>query len=244
MTHPNARRVSLDGKVAIITGASRGIGRAIAERLASEGAKLELVARDRARLDALVRELPDAVAHVADVASEDDVERVVRDVLERRGRVDVLINNAGIGVFGPIEKTSWDDFVKVLHVNAGGTFLLSRAVVDPMRRQGAGDILNIASVVGSKGYREQAVYGASKHAVIGLTKALAVELHGTGVRVRAISPGGVATDLIREARPDLSLDGLIRPEDIADIVAFLLTAPATAVIDNVNVRRAGNEPWF
>lgn len=237
-------RASLEGKVAIVTGASRGIGRAIALRLAREGAQVEAVARDRNALESLENESPAIAPHAGDVGDERDVARIAGDVLGHRGRIDILINNAGIGVFGPIESTSFESFLDVLRVNAGGTFLFSRAVIPAMKRQGAGEILNIASVVASKGYPEQSAYGASKHAVLGLTKALAAELHGTGIRVRSISPGGVATDLIVRARPDLDTAGLIQPEDIADIACFLLTAPSSALIDNVNVRRAASEPWF
>ncbi len=236
--------IDLKDKVCIVTGASRGIGKAIALRLAREGSRVELVARSRAALAELARGQPTLTAHVCDVTVPAEVETTVATILASRGRVDVLVNNAGIGVFGPLESTSYEDFRRVLEVNAGGTFLFAKAVLPAMKMQAAGDIINMSSVVGSKGYPEQTAYGASKHAVLGFTKALAAEVHDQGVRVRSICPGGVDTDMAGQARPDLDRSSLIRPEDVAEAVVYLLTAPPTAVVDNLNLRRRGNAPWF
>lgn len=234
----------LEGRVAVVTGASRGIGRAVALRLAREGARVEAVARTEEALRELAGSGERITARRADVAREDAVRDVVQAVLRDRGRIDVLVNNAGLGVFAPIEETSWDDFLRVLRVNAGGTFLFSRAVLPGMKRQRSGEIINISSVVGIKGYPRQTAYGASKHAVMGLTKALAAEVQEHGVRVRSICPGGVDTGLVAQARPDLDRTALMRPEDIADIVLWLLTTSPTAVVDHVQVRRPGSAPWF
>jgi 3-oxoacyl-[acyl-carrier protein] reductase len=234
----------LTGRVAIVTGSSRGIGRAIAIRLARDSVLVAAVARSRADLEALAGECPGISPYTCDVTDEPQVEAVVRGVVSRHGRIDILVNNAGVGAFGPLEETTYADFQRLLAVNAGGTFLFTRAALPHMKERGQGDIVNVASVVAHKGYPRQSAYTASKHAVLGLTKAVAAEAHPFGVRVRAVSPGGVDTDLVAKARPDLDRSELIRPEDIAEIVLFLLKLPRTAVIDQVNVRRAGAEPWY
>ncbi|MBN1444223.1 MAG: SDR family oxidoreductase [Planctomycetes bacterium] len=235
---------SLQDKVAIVTGASRGIGRAVAVRLAREGARVTAVARSRSLLDELAAAESGIRTAVCDVTVESDVQRVVSEVLEREGCVDALVNNAGIGLFRRLEETSYAEFLEVLHTNAGGTFLFSRAVLPAMKARGRGEIINISSVVGARGYPLQTAYGASKHAVLGFTKALAAETAAEGIRVRSICPGGVDTQLGRQARPEVDTSGLIRPEDIADLVLFVLTASPTAVVDNINVRRPGAAPWF
>jgi 3-oxoacyl-[acyl-carrier protein] reductase len=239
----------LRGKTAIVTGASRGIGRQVALRLAREGIAVTAVARSEALLAALARSaLPpgsaEITAHACDVRDEAAVVRVVAAHVARVGRLDVLVNNAGVGVFKPLEDTSYAEFSSTIEVNAGGTFLFTKAALPHMKRQGDGDIINVASVVAVKGYANQCAYGASKHAVLGLTKALAVEAQPHGVRVRSICPGGVDTELLAAARPDLDRSGLIRPEDIAELVVFLLRMADTAVVDNINVRRRNGEPWF
>ena len=232
------------GPSAIVTGASRGIGRALAISLAADGAQVTAVARTATALDELARERQGIVPAVADVSRESDVEAVVAAHVERHGGLDILINNAGVGAFGPVESIAYADFLDNLAINAGGTFLFSRAALPILARQKSGDIINIASVVAQKGYPNQSAYSASKHAVLGLTKALAEEAWPHGVRVRSICPGGVDTEMIGDARPDLDRSGLMRVEDVVETVRFLLRMSDTAVVDNVNLRRRGTRPWF
>jgi len=234
----------LRGKTAIVTGASRGIGREITMRLCEEGVAVTAVARDGAALETLLEQGVAVVARPGDVTDEARVREIVTDHVARHEGLDILINNAGTGCFGRLQDIEYAALLETLEVNVGGTFLLMKAALPILERQGDGDIINVSSVVGTRGYAEQSVYGASKHAVLGLTKAAAVESHAHGVRVRSICPGGVDTELIAKARPDLDRHGLIRPTEIAECVIFLLRMAQSGVVDNLNVRRAGSAPWF
>jgi len=240
---------TLKGKVAIVTGASRGIGRAIAVMLGRHGVKVAAAARTEHDLLALCKEIEsrgsESTAVCTDMTAEEDVKRLVRTVIDRFGTLDIVVNNAGIGVFGPIEETKTEDWDRIMTVNVRGPFMLCREVIPYLKQsRDIAWIINICSVVGVKGYVSQAAYTASKHALMGMTKVLAAEVKQYGIRVHAICPGGVDTALVAEARPDLDRSVLIQPEEIAEIVLFLLTRRGNAVIDQVNVRRAASEPWF
>lgn len=238
---------SLEGQVAIVTGASRGIGRSIALALARNGAKVSLAARSEATLQAVQAEIEvtggQAASFPTDVSQETEVAQLVRGTVERFGRLDILVNNAGIGIFGPLAEMTTEQWDRIMAVNARGPFLLCREAIPYLRRQGQGFIINIASVVAVKGYANQAAYSASKHAVMGMSKALAREVQEDGIRVHAICPGGVSTEMGGQARPDLDRSVLMQPEEIADIVIFLLTRRGNAVIDEIHVRRAVSTPW-
>lgn len=237
----------LSGRVALITGASRGIGKSIGEALARAGAHVVLVARSAGELEALraavVTGGGTATAIAADVSAEDDVVGVFRRVAEELGRLDVSVHNAGIGTFGPLEDLRVEDFDRVMAVNARGTFLCCREAVRVMRSRRQGYIINVSSIVGVRGYPDQSAYAASKHAVMGLTKSLAVEAQAHGIRVSAILPGGVDTDLIREARPDIPDGELMRPEDVSQAVLFLLSLSDRTAIDEIRLRRLTSRPW-
>jgi 3-oxoacyl-[acyl-carrier protein] reductase len=240
---------TLDGKVAIVTGASRGIGRAIALMLGRNGVKVVAAARTDEDLIAVCDEIESrgcqSMSARTDMTSEEDVKRLVRTTIERFGQLDIVINNAGIGVFGPLEATRTENWDRIMAVNVRGPFMLCREAIPYLKqRPDLAWIINICSVVGVKGYVNQSAYTASKHALIGMTKALARELKEYGIRVHAVCPGGVDTALVAESRPDLDRSVLMQPEEIADIVLFLLTRRGNAVIDQVNVRRATSDPWF
>ncbi len=237
----------LQGKAAIVTGAGRGIGRSIALTLARNGARVSLAARTEAELQAVQSEIESfggqAASFPTDVSREAEVISLVRNTVERFGRLDILINNAGIGIFGPLVETTTEQWDRIMAINARGPFLLCREAIPYLKKQEQAFIINIASVVGVKGYVNQAAYSASKHAVMGMTKALAKEVQSDGIRVHAICPGGVDTQLLSQARPDLDRAVLMQPEELADIVLFLVTRQGNAVMDEIHVRRAISTPW-
>lgn len=238
---------SLVGKVAIVTGAGRGIGRNIALALAARGIGVSLAARTEAELNAVQSEIEgfggQAVSFPTDISRETEVIALVRNTVEQLGRLDVLINNAGAGVFGPLVEASVEEWDQVMAVNARGPFLLCRESIPYLKQQEQTFIINITSVVGVKGYINQAIYSASKHAVMGMTKVLAKEVQRDGIRVHAICPGGVDTDMVGQARPDLDRSELMQPEEIADVVLFLVTRKGNAVIDEIHLRRESSIPW-
>ncbi len=237
----------LQGHVAIVTGAGRGIGRSIALALGRAGAAVALAARTEAELlkvsEAIQASGGQALARPTDVSQAQDVIALVRDTIAHFGYLDILINNAGIGVYGPLVETTTEAWDRIMAVNARGPFLLCREAIPYLKQRAHPFIINITSVVGVKGYVNQAAYSASKHAVMGMTKALAKEVQADGIRVHAICPGGVDTEMVTRARPDLDRSVLMQPEEIADVVLFLLTRRGNAVMDAVYLRRAASTPW-
>lgn len=237
----------LTEQVALVTGAGRGIGRSIALALAGEGARVALVARTEAQLHAVQAEIEarggQALSLPADVSDEAAVKALVRAAVQTFGRLDIVVNNAAIGVFGPLAETRADDWDRVMAVNVRGPFLLCREAIPYLKQQPRSFIINMNSVVGVKGYVNQALYGASKHALLGLTKVLAKEVQADGIRVHAICPGGVDTEFIGDARPDLDRSLLMQADEIADAVLFLVTRRGNAVIDEIHLHRAASTPW-
>ncbi|HJN17491.1 MAG TPA: SDR family oxidoreductase [Armatimonadota bacterium] len=237
---------ALTGKVALITGAGRGIGRAIAVSLAEAGCSIAAVARSTGEIGetaALVRERGrEALALTTDVASPDDVATSFQQAVEALGPIDILVNNAGYFVLKPIVETSLEDFDQTLSVNLRGVFLCTKAVLPSMIERRAGFILNIASTSSKRWYLGQGAYCASKHGVLGFSKVLAEEMREHGVRVSSILPGGVNTRLVQEQRDDIVDDEWMDPEDIGQLAVFLATAPPKAAIDEVVIRRYAASP--
>lgn len=237
----------LHHKVAIVTGAGRGIGKAVAETLAQAGAHVFAAARTEkqiAEVCAAIRAKGQlATAVTCDVAKEQDVADLFHHVQAQAGQLDIAVNNAGVGIFGPLAEMSTADFDTVLNVNARGTFLCCREAMKLMAPRKSGTIINIASVTGFKGYANQSAYAASKHAIMGMTKCLAIEAQKLGIRACAILPGGVDTDMIGDARPDLNRAELMAPEDIVQSVMYLLSLSPRASIDQIYIRRRTSPPF-
>jgi 3-oxoacyl-[acyl-carrier protein] reductase len=216
--------------VAIVTGSARGIGRGIALAFARAGADLILVDR-AAGLDAVADEVRAlgrrALVRVADVAREEEVRRLVDGTLAEYGRIDVLVNNAGTIVLpGAILETTVEAWDTMMAANARSVFLCSRAVLPTMLARRRGRIVNIGSVAGVRPLPERAAYCASKHAVTGFTRALALDLRPHGIAVNAICPGAVDTPLTRYSRPDADRSGWLGPEDVAGVAVFLASDAA------------------
>ena len=242
----NETCTNLAGKLAVVTGAGRGIGRAIAIALAQRGAHVVLAARSKEQIKAAARQITTdgdkATAVPTDIADEASVDNLFAEV-RKLGQLDILINCAGIGRFGALADFPIKDFDDVIAVNLRGSFLCCRQAMRIMTANKNGFIINVSSVVGIKGYPNQSAYTASKHGLMGLTKSLAVEAQQYGIRVSAILPGGVDTDLVGQARPDLDRTILMQPEDIAQAVLFLLSLSDRAHVDQICIRRRSSSPF-
>ncbi|QHT70251.1 glucose 1-dehydrogenase [Rhodocytophaga rosea] len=199
-TLPGIKLFDLSGKTAIVTGGSKGLGLAMAAGLASAGANLMLVNRNAAEGEAAATSLSQqygvkAVSFPADITSQAQTEAMVQEALNIFGRIDILINSAGINIRGAIDQLSLDDFNKVMEVNVNGTWLACRAVIPHMKGVGAGKIINLASTLGLVGLANRTPYTASKGAVVQMTRALALELAPFNINVNAICPGPFLTEM-------------------------------------------------
>ena len=230
----------LTDRVAIITGASRGIGRAIALALATEGAKVVVnYASSSSAADEVVKAITDgggsAIALQADVSKLEQVDALLKETLDKFGRVDVLVNNAGITRDTLLLRMKPEDWQAVIDLNLTGVFLCTRAVSKVMLKQRSGRIINIASVAGQMGNPGQANYSAAKAGVIGFTKTVAKELASRSITVNAVAPGFIATDMTSELKSEeilkyIPLGRYGEPEEVAGMVRFLAADPAAAYI--------------
>ena len=238
----------LKGKIALITGASGGIGSCIARRFAQDGISLALLGRSKEKLAvtaASVREYGvETLLLPGDLLDDAYLEDCFAAVKERFGGLDILVNNAGMALSRSFEETTMAEFDRIMALNARVPYLACHLALPLLRCSECASILNIASVVAHKGYPLQSAYAASKHALAGFTKSLASEVYREDIRVHLISPGGVFTDMVRIARPDLTGEDMILPEDIAEIAAFFIEHRTNAVIDEICVHRSGKEPFL
>ena len=238
----------LAGKVAIVTGASRGIGRAISVALAQETATIVLAARSIQELQITAEQVTKAggqarIVHV-ELTEEQSIRNLIQVAGEKLGRLDILVNNAGVTHSAELQQTSTEDWQRCISINARAPFILCREALPLLKKSQAAYIVNIASVVGIKGYPLQSAYTASKHALRGMTISLAEELRGSNIRVHLLCPGGVDTDMVDRVRPDIAKDELIKPQEIAELVLYLVTHKGNAVVDELRIRRATSSPWF
>jgi NADP-dependent 3-hydroxy acid dehydrogenase YdfG len=232
---------SLEGKVALVTGASRGIGAAVARSLAAEGVRLALASRSGDDLG-----LDGAVARRCDVRRPDDLEALVAEAVERFGGIDILVANAGVGAYGPFLDLPADQLEEMVDVNVKGTLYAVRAALPHLLESDAADIVTLASEAGRRGLPLEAVYCASKFAQVGFTRALDHELREHGVRCSNVCPGGVATDFAmgRGRSPDMpALAAMMTPEDVAEVVLFVINRPRNHRILETAVRPVAEPAW-
>ncbi|MGD2134933.1 MAG: SDR family NAD(P)-dependent oxidoreductase [Gemmatimonadales bacterium] len=233
--------MSLQDRSCIITGATEGIGRAIAFALGARGAKLAVCARTDSRVRALVNELEaekfTAVGDACDVADADSVRRFVDAAQKTHGPSDVLVNNAGLAHFTSVEDMPLEAFDETMAVNVRGVFLMTQAVLPEMKRRGRGAIVNIASLAGRNAVPGAAAYAASKHAVLGFSKSLFAEVRTHGIRVAAICPGSVVTPFFEKSGGDVkNPQRKLQPEDVANAVLAVLDLPERALISELDLR--------
>lgn len=231
----------LQGKAAIVTGASRGIGAAVARSLAAQGAKLALASRSGDDLG-----IPGAVARPCDVRKQEDLEALAADAVERHGGLDILVANAGVGAYGPFLDLPVEWLDEMIDVNLRGTVYAIRAALPHLLESDAADVVTLASEAGRRGLPLEAVYCASKFGQVGFTRALDHELRERGVRCTNVCPGGVATDFALEAgrgRPEEALAGMMSAEDVAEIVLFVVTRPRGHRILETAVRPMTEPSW-
>jgi len=220
-------------KVALITGAAHGIGKAAAETLSRRGCSLALFDRDESKLLEVAQDIKrtgvDCLPIQVDITDAGQIEVGVVQVIEHYGRIDVLANIAGMIVLRTLLRTTLEQFEQVINVNLRGTFLMMKAVLPQMVKQGSGNIVNISSVSGHQGYTHHAAYSAAKAGVLRLTEAAADELREYNIRVNAVCPSGVATDLFGKELRKLDRSKWLQPQDIADVIAYLVSDEARGI---------------
>lgn len=231
--------MELKGRVVLVTGAGRGIGRAVALAFAREGARVALVGRTKKNLVDVARELKELDAPAAvlpgDVSDEGVVSRVVAAAEQQLGPVDVLVNNAGVFVIAPVEKMDTLVFDRVLAVNLRGPFLMSRAVLPGMKSRRRGHVVNVASTAGRRGFAGGGAYCASKFGLAGLSEAMMYEARTSDVRVSVVYPSTVATDLVRKSGMTFDETKAIQPEDVAAGIVALVKMDDRALVKGLEI---------
>jgi 3-oxoacyl-[acyl-carrier protein] reductase len=233
----------LEGKTAVVTGSSSGIGKAIALRFGEEGAKVIVAARRLDRCEQTAAQIRkhggEGSAIQTDVSDEGQVDTLIRETVNRYGRLDILVNNAGMFGGGRLADTTTKAFDEVMNTNLRGTFFCCRAGFKQMKKQGGGLIINMSSVAGLQAWAGTGTYSASKHAIMALTKSLADEGRAYNIKVSAICPGGVADELVDATAEDILRSEKINPYDIAETAVYLARLGPHAVVHQIVVDRLG-----
>ncbi|MCZ8514454.1 3-ketoacyl-ACP reductase [Paenibacillus filicis] len=233
--------MELKNQTAIITGAGKGIGKAAAITLAKEGVHLGLVARSLSDLQSLQTELTGNYGirvelAAVDISSRSDVDRELPALADRLGSADILINNAGIAMFGKLAEMDPEEWEQIIRTNLMGTYYVTRAVLPVMLNQSRGSIINIASTAGERGFATGSAYCASKHAVLGLTEALLQEVRKSNIRVTALTPSTVNTELaVNAGLPVGDEDRMMQPEDVAELILAALKLPQRVFIKTAGI---------
>ena len=238
-------RNNMSGLRVVVTGAGSGIGRAIALRLVELGCRVVACGRHVEKLEAVRSESADPSLlepWPLDVADEEAAAELSAHI-EDEGGLDVLVNNAGLLVNRSFDETILAEFDAFMRTNSRGPFVMCKAWMPLLRRSDSASIVNIGSAASHNAYPNQTAYGASKHALLGMMKSLAREVLDEDIRVHVICPGGIATGMLSDVRDDLKSARLIEPDEIADVVEYLITHRGNAVIDEIALRRCGKEPW-
>ncbi|MYB95423.1 SDR family NAD(P)-dependent oxidoreductase [Candidatus Poribacteria bacterium] len=240
LSYPNAPEiVKLDGKVVVVTGASKGIGKAIASAFAAAGAKVVLAARTRETLEQVAAELresgAEAVAVPTDVTDVDAVPRLIEQALNAYQRVDILVNNAGIGYFGPVVDFAPDAWDTVLNSNLKAIYLCAKYALPPMLAQGSGQIINVLSIAAKVAFEASAAYCAAKAGALALTKVLAAEVRQQNIRVTAVLPGSVHTPFWDDIPEHPDFEQMLKPEHVADTVVSVCQQPLGMVTEEIVV---------
>jgi len=242
---------NLKDKVVLLTGASKGIGKDLAYTLAKEGAKVVACARNIDTLIDICNDITSlgffAYPMKLDLQDEESIVQVVKKTKELYGQIDILINNAGLLALSEVSKMSTKVFDDIMSINVRGVFLMCREVLDSMIASKSGRIINIGSMAGRRGYPEQSAYCASKHALVGFTKSLALEVKKHNIRVSIVSPGGVLTDMSKDLRETRGEAGdnpnWMTVEEVCNGVMYLLSQNGAAFTDELVLRRFESEPW-
>jgi 3-oxoacyl-[acyl-carrier protein] reductase len=226
---------------ALITGATQGIGRATAFALGRAGYRVGVCARTEAKVRDVVEELKaegiEAAGATADVGQPEHVPPAVQKIVSALGEIGVLINNAGILIAKPLEELTLDDWDSTMETNVRSLFLMTRAVLPAMRRRHEGTIVNVASLAGKNGLVGGTAYSASKHAVLGFSRSLMLEARKDNIRVIAICPGSVATDMLRDqSMLKANPTKILQPEDVADTIVHAIGLPDRAMVSELDVR--------
>ena len=240
--------MSLSGRTALVTGAGGGIGSAISVALAKEKVNVILFGGNNVeKLNKTAQLVQDcgvkAWVYPGNLTDQSFLQTGFERAIKEARSLDILINNAGVAMNCDFEKTPVELFDNIMNINARTPYVLTGLCLPYLKKSDRASIINMASVVSHAGYPQQSAYVASKHALLGFTKSLAAEVYPQ-IRVHAISPGGVYTDMVKVSRPDLTPDGMIMPEEIADIVIFLLKNRGNAVVDEIIVHRLNKQPFL
>ncbi len=233
--------MSLHGKIALITGAGKGIGKAIAVKLASEGVHLGLLARTRTDIESLANTLQKSYdvrvsVATADVSNRTEVESAIEVLSKDLGPIDILINNAGTAKFGSVAEMNPDDWEHIVKVNLFGTYYVTRTVLPDMMRRNTGNIINVSSTAGQRGNATTSAYSASKFGVIGFTESLMQEARKSNIRVTALTPSTVNTELASNIGLKVGdEDRMMQPEDVADLVLSILKLPQRVFVNQTGI---------
>jgi len=235
--------MKLQNKIAVITGAGKGIGKATAELFLKEGAKVVLTSRNKSDLEQLIAEnksYKDNISVIAgDISKEETINKVIDETIGNHGRIDILVNNAGFGVFDNLVDSKLEDFDSVFNTNVRSLYLITKGFLPHMIKEQSGTIINIASVAGKQGFATGSIYCASKHAVMGLSRALMLEVRQYNIRVCAVCPGSVATEFFRaDSQTSLSSrkESVLQAEDIAETILLAASLPENATLHEIEVR--------